>query len=578
MSRKGIKSIMAAEVEVELEGGNEYPAHYKVMMDKLNEQRQLDQFTDITLIVDGHQFRAHKAVLAACSQFFHKFFQDFTQEPLVEIEGVSNTAFRQLMEFTYTATLVIVGEEEAFDVWKAAEYLQMQEAIKALSNKINENSSLTAKSKGKKRKIAETSNVITESLPSVEGEQVEIEVIGEGAIEVEETGLEEVVDAAKNAQESSDDSALALLADITSKYQQGEPTLQVVKKEGIEEEVVYQEETVTASKVLENVEVVEVQISQVDNMFRCNKCERSFKLYYHLKQHLKTHLGLLEKPHVCSHCGRAYTREGALKQHINTFHFDAEELSRNQKPQKKVHVCEYCKKHFDHFGHFKEHLRKHTGEKPYECPDCHERFARNSTLKCHMAACQNGAGAKKGRKKLYECQVCSSVFNSWDQFKDHLVSHTGDKPNHCTMCDMWFTHPKELKAHLKQVHSIEDTKSTEELVITDSAATAALAIATQSIEGSDTVLLDDGIQVEHVTVEPVDVMEMGETATVVMEDGGVTEMCEEDVERLKQAGVQIQVVHVTTTEVDGQQVVNSQVEVEMEGEMVSVEETEQAVV
>ncbi|XP_030272659.1 zinc finger protein 131 isoform X2 [Sparus aurata] len=568
---------MAAEVEVELEGGNEYPAHYKVMMDKLNEQRQLDQFTDITLIVDGHQFRAHKAVLAACSQFFHKFFQDFTQEPLVEIEGVSNTAFRQLMEFTYTATLDISGEEEAYDVWKAAEYLQMQEAIKALDNKKINDPSLTAKRKGKKRKIAETSNVITETLPSVEGEQVEIEVIGEGAIEeVEETGLEEVVDAAKNAQTGSDDSALALLADITSKYQHGESTLQVIKKGGIEEEVVYQEETVTASKVLENVEVVEVQISQVDNMFRCNKCDRSFKLYYHLKQHLKTHLGSLEKPHVCNHCGKAYTREGALKQHISTFHFDAEELSRNQKPQKKVHVCEYCKKHFDHFGHFKEHLRKHTGEKPYECPDCHERFARNSTLKCHMAACQNGAGAKKGRKKLYECQVCSSVFNSWDQFKDHLVSHTGDKPNHCTMCDMWFTHPKDLKIHLKQVHSIEDNKLNEEVVVTDSAAAAALAVATQSIEGTETVLLDDGIQVEHVTVEPVDVMEMEETATVVVEDGGVAEMCEEDVERLKQAGVQIQVVHVT--QVDGQQVVNSQVEVEMEGEVVNVVEAEQAVV
>lgn len=564
-------------MEVEIDGGNEYPAHYKVMMDKLNEQRQLDQFTDITLIVDGHQFRAHKAVLAACSQFFHKFFQDFTQEPLVEIEGVSNTAFRQLMEFTYTATLVVAGEEEAYDVWKAAEYLQMQEAIKALSNKINESPSLTAKNKGKKRKIAETSNVITETLPSVEGEQVEIEVIGEGAIEVEESGLEEVVDAAKNAQAASDDSALALLADITSKYQQGEPTLEIIKKGGIEEEVVYQEETVTASKVLENVEVVEVQISQVDNVFRCNKCDRSFKLYYHLKQHLKTHLGSLEKPHVCNHCGKAYTREGALKQHISTFHFDVEELSRNQKPQKKVHICEYCKKHFDHFGHFKEHLRKHTGEKPYECPDCHERFARNSTLKCHMAACQNGAGAKKGRKKLYECQVCSSVFNSWDQFKDHLVSHTGDKPNHCTICDMWFTHPKDLKTHLKSAHSIED-KSAEEVVITDSAAAAALAIATQTIEGGETVLLDDGIQVEHVTVEPVDVMEMEETATVVVEDGGMTEMCEEDMERLKQAGVQIQVVHVTTTEVDGEQVVNSQVEVEMEGEVVNVEEAEQAVV
>lgn len=174
-------------------------------------------------------------------------------------------------------------------------------------------------------------------------------------------------------------------------------------------------------------------------------------------------------------------------------------------------------------------------------------------------------------------QVCSSVFNSWDQFKDHLVSHTGDKPNHCTVCDMWFTQPKELKAHLKEVHSIED-KSGDELVITDSATTAALTIAAQSIGGTETVLLEDGIQVEHVTVEPVDVMEMEETATVVVEDGGVAEMCEEDVERLKQAGVQIQVVHVTTTEVDGQQVVNSQLEVQMEGEVVTVEEAEQAAV
>ena len=40
------------------------------------------------LSLAGHQFRAHKAVLAACSQFFHTFFQDFTQEPLVEIEGI----------------------------------------------------------------------------------------------------------------------------------------------------------------------------------------------------------------------------------------------------------------------------------------------------------------------------------------------------------------------------------------------------------------------------------------------------------------------------------------------------------
>lgn len=51
--------MMVAEVTVELEGSTEYPEVYKVIMDKLNEQRQLDQFTDITLIVDGKQDTFH---------------------------------------------------------------------------------------------------------------------------------------------------------------------------------------------------------------------------------------------------------------------------------------------------------------------------------------------------------------------------------------------------------------------------------------------------------------------------------------------------------------------------------------
>lgn len=230
---------------------------------------------------------------------------------------------------------------------------------------MNSSQALAGKSKAKKRKISETSNVITETLPSVETESIEIEVeVGEEHIEVEESGLVEVVDAARSsAEHSSDDSALALLADITSKYQHGEQMLHVMKKE-VEDSVVMPEESVIASKTLENIEVVEVQISQLDNLFRCDKCDRCFKLYYHLKQHMKSHTATPDRGFVCRHCGKTYAREGALKQHLNNYHFDAEEQSQRQK--KKVHVCDYCEKQFDHFGHFKEHLRKHTGETYYE--------------------------------------------------------------------------------------------------------------------------------------------------------------------------------------------------------------------
>ncbi|XP_023615140.1 zinc finger protein 131 isoform X3 [Myotis yumanensis] len=166
----------------------------------------------------------------------------------------------------------------------------------------------------------------------------------------------------------------------------------------------------------------------------------------------------------CEICNKRYLRESAWKQHLSCYHLEEGGVSKKQRTGKKIHICQYCEKQFDHFGHFKEHLRKHTGEKPFECPNCHERFARNSTLKCHLTACQTGVGAKKGRKKLYECQVCNSVFNSWDQFKDHLVIHTGDKPNHCTLCDLWFMQGNELRRHLSDTHNITERLVTEEVL------------------------------------------------------------------------------------------------------------------
>nr|XP_047904386.1 zinc finger protein 131 isoform X3 [Anser cygnoides] len=454
-------SPSAMEAEETMECIQEFPEHYKVILDRLNEQREQDQFTDITLIVDGHHFKAHKAVLAACSQFFYKFFQDFTQEPLVEIEGVSNMAFRHLIEFTYTAKLMVQGEEEANDVWKAAEYLQMLEAIKALEIRNKENSSplesnqTQGKNKPKKRKIAETSNVITETLPSAESDPVEIEVeIAEGTIEVEDDSIETLEEVASAEQSikyiqttgTSDESALALLADITSKYRQGERKCQI------------EEEGDSATDP---------------------SCKQ---------EHMKTHS---TESYKCDICNKRYLRESALKQHLTCYHLDEGGASKKQRPGKKIHICQYCDKQFDHFGHFKEHLRKHTGEKPFECPNCHERFARNSTLKCHLTACQSGAGAKKGRKKLYECQVCNSVFNSWDQFKDHLVIHTGDKPNHCTLCDLWFMQGSELRRHLKDMHNISERLVTEEV------------LPVEAVEAEPVTSMTIIEQVEQVHVLPV---------------------------------------------------------------------------
>uniref|UniRef100_A0A8C9A8F2 Zinc finger protein 131 n=1 Tax=Prolemur simus TaxID=1328070 RepID=A0A8C9A8F2_PROSS len=420
------------EAEAAIGRFQEFPDYHKMILNGLNEQREQGHFTDITLIVDGHHFKAHKAVLAACSKFFYKLFQEFTQERLVEIEGVSKTAFHRLIEFIYTAKLMIRSEEEANDVWKAAEFLQMLEAVKALEVRSKENSAPLKKdtignSKAKKRKIAETSNVITELLPSADSEPVEIEVeIAEDTIEVEDEDIETLQEVASAKQSvkyiqstgSSDDSGPGLLADITSKYRQGDREGQTEEEDGC----------------------------AVDPTSK--------------QEHMKSHS---TEGFKCEICNKRYLQESAWKQHLNCYHLEKDGVSKKQKPGKKIHMCQYCEKQFDHLGHFKEHLRKHTGEKPFECPNCNEKFARNSTLKCHFIACQTGV-AKKGRGKLYECQVCNSTFSNWDKFKDHLVIHTGAKPNHCSLCDLWFVQADELKKHLSDAHNISERMVTEELL------------------------------------------------------------------------------------------------------------------
>uniref|UniRef100_A0A8D0FIS7 BTB domain-containing protein n=1 Tax=Strix occidentalis caurina TaxID=311401 RepID=A0A8D0FIS7_STROC len=52
----------------------EFPQHSKQVLEQLNQQRQLGLLCDCTFVVDGINFKAHKAVLAACSELFSLLF------------------------------------------------------------------------------------------------------------------------------------------------------------------------------------------------------------------------------------------------------------------------------------------------------------------------------------------------------------------------------------------------------------------------------------------------------------------------------------------------------------------------
>ncbi|KAH1009352.1 kelch-like protein 26 [Dendroctonus ponderosae] len=114
----------------------EHSSHQGILLDGLNSLWQKGELLDISLIVEGRVFRAHRAVLAACSDYFRAMFTDNMLEARqteICLNGISARGFRQLLEYAYTARLAL-NLANVQDVLAAASHVQMVNCIIACSN------------------------------------------------------------------------------------------------------------------------------------------------------------------------------------------------------------------------------------------------------------------------------------------------------------------------------------------------------------------------------------------------------------------------------------------------------------
>ncbi|XP_057696035.1 zinc finger and BTB domain-containing protein 11 [Corythoichthys intestinalis] len=106
--------------------------HGQTMLDRLNQQRLNNQFCDITLLIEGEDYRAHKAVLAACSEYFNELFFEkgaaTTHEAVVDLAGFTKDSFMPLLDFAYTSTLTFNFSVMA-EIANLARHLLMPEVL-----------------------------------------------------------------------------------------------------------------------------------------------------------------------------------------------------------------------------------------------------------------------------------------------------------------------------------------------------------------------------------------------------------------------------------------------------------------
>uniref|UniRef100_A0A3Q0RCN1 NACC family member 2 n=1 Tax=Amphilophus citrinellus TaxID=61819 RepID=A0A3Q0RCN1_AMPCI len=103
----------------------EIPDFGSSVLGSLNEQRLLGHYCDVSILVQGQAFKAHRAVLAASSLYFRDLFSSAVFELP---SSVTPTCFQQILSFCYTGRLSMAASEQLVLMYTAG-YLQIQNIV-----------------------------------------------------------------------------------------------------------------------------------------------------------------------------------------------------------------------------------------------------------------------------------------------------------------------------------------------------------------------------------------------------------------------------------------------------------------
>uniref|UniRef100_H2UQP6 POZ/BTB and AT hook containing zinc finger 1 n=1 Tax=Takifugu rubripes TaxID=31033 RepID=H2UQP6_TAKRU len=427
--------------------------HSAEMLHNLNIQRKDGgRFCDVILRVGEESFPAHKAVLAACSEYFESVFSRQTEGDCdskeLEMHTISPKVFKDVLDFAYTSRIVV--RLECFpELMTAAKFLLMRSVIEICQEVIKQSNVqiLVPTSRGADASLFQATGA-TELGFSVAQQDL---VNGTGML----LNGQSFANSTQMHVDGSENAAAVLSED------NGEPSMPMLEPvEGLSVSpssellgnAFHHDADSPGSKRIRGrpkkaggvVEAIQFNHSpQKDNvLYPCGTCGKAFTEASRLKNHEAQH---------GAHTGGVNSLGDSLSTAGGVSLLSQPELENGvtmdngrRRERTRRHVgCEICGKVFRDVYHLNRHKLSHSGEKPYACHVCGLRFKRKDRMSYHVRSHDGSVG------KPYVCQSCGKGFSRPDHLNGHIKQvHTTERPHKCQICNASFATRDRLRSHL----------------------------------------------------------------------------------------------------------------------------------
>ncbi|XP_048839492.1 POZ-, AT hook-, and zinc finger-containing protein 1 isoform X6 [Brienomyrus brachyistius] len=406
--------------------------HSAEMLHNLNAQRKDGgRFCDVVLRVGEESFPAHRAVLAACSEYFESVFSCQAEDgetKELEMHTISPKVFKDILDFAYTSRIVV--RLECFpELMTAAKFLLMRSVIEICQEVIKQSNVqiLVPPTRGDLS--------LFRTAPAADlGYPVPLDMSNGAALLANgsafgSNGQTHDVDGAHAPGSvlsgGGSQSALSALHAVdrppgTQAELAGNPFQGTVKRgRGRPKKVP------TMEPVLFN------HTAHKDHsVYPCGVCGKVFTEAVRLRNHEAQHAASSAAGNASAAVGvggpglLAHPQAGLLENGV-VLHVAADGGRKRERTRRHV-GCDICGKVFRDVYHLNRHKLSHSGEKPYACPVCGLRFKRKDRMSYHVRSHDGSVG------KPYVCHSCGKGFSRPDHLNGHIKQvHTSERPHKC---------------------------------------------------------------------------------------------------------------------------------------------------